>query len=140
MPTRAHFSSSFCETSSAFARRTLAQAYAECGELELVPNWEYPSRVAWRRRPGSWRTGFNTGASGVLIGVDPSKNLWTGSSDQPVTELPGLATPTAAPFYGERRGDVCHADEGHSQRAGCCAEKEISEQGLGKKAVEEIAL
>jgi hypothetical protein len=36
----------------------------------------------------------------VVIGVDPSGNIWTGNADQSVTELLGLATPAAAPFYG----------------------------------------
>ncbi len=36
----------------------------------------------------------------VVIGVDPSGDVWTGNGDQSVTELLGLATPTAAPFYG----------------------------------------
>ena len=55
---------------------------------------------------GTWQssTGFSTGATSgascVVIGVDPSGNIWTGNSDQTVTELLGLGTPTAAPFYG----------------------------------------
>ncbi|HEX5283739.1 MAG TPA: hypothetical protein VFW30_06435 [Bryocella sp.] len=36
----------------------------------------------------------------VVIGVDPSGDVWTGNSDESVTELLGLATPAVAPFYG----------------------------------------
>ncbi len=36
----------------------------------------------------------------VVIGTDPSGNVWTGNSDTSVTQLLGLSTPTAAPFYG----------------------------------------
>ncbi|HEV2578012.1 MAG TPA: hypothetical protein VGU25_12450 [Acidobacteriaceae bacterium] len=36
----------------------------------------------------------------VVIGIDPSGNVWTGNSDESVTELLGLATPAVAPFYG----------------------------------------
>jgi hypothetical protein len=55
---------------------------------------------------GNWlsSTGFSTDAPGgtgcVVIGVDPSGNVWTGNSDQSVTQLLGLGTPTAAPLYG----------------------------------------
>jgi hypothetical protein len=42
---------------------------------------------------------FSTTAC-VVIGVDPSGDVWAGNADQSVTELLGLATPTVAPFYG----------------------------------------
>ena len=48
-------------------------------------------------------TGFATSAANgtgcTAIGVDPSGNVWVGNSDQSVTMLPGLGTPTAAPLY-----------------------------------------
>lgn len=48
-------------------------------------------------------TGFATsplsGTGCSVIGVDPSGNVWSGNSDQSVTELLGLGTPTAAPLY-----------------------------------------
>ncbi len=48
--------------------------------------------------------GFSTGAAGgpgaVVIAVDGSGNVWTGNADGSVTQLLGLATPTATPFYG----------------------------------------
>ena len=41
------------------------------------------------------------GATGCLVlGIDLSGNVWTGNSDESVTQLLGLATPTAAPLYG----------------------------------------
>jgi hypothetical protein len=55
---------------------------------------------------GFWfsAVGFSTsaasGTGAVVLGVDPSGNVWTGNSDQSVTQLLGLATPTAAPLYG----------------------------------------
>jgi hypothetical protein len=69
---------------------------------------------AWSTGSGAWlgvtNVGFSTGAGTapapgrqtgcVVIGVDPSGNVWTGNGDQSVTQLLGLGTPTAAPFYG----------------------------------------
>jgi hypothetical protein len=55
---------------------------------------------------GTWlsSTGFSTGAQGgagcVVAAPDPSGNLWAANSDGSVTQLLGLSTPTAAPFYG----------------------------------------
>jgi hypothetical protein len=55
---------------------------------------------------GSWfsSVGFSTsaaaGTGAVVLAVDPSGNVWTGNSDGSVTQLLGLATPTAAPLYG----------------------------------------
>jgi streptogramin lyase len=50
--------------------------------------------------------GFSTGAAAqtgcLVLAVDPSGDVWTGNSDQSVTQLLGLATPTAAPLYGGR--------------------------------------
>lgn len=56
--------------------------------------------------PGNWlaANGFSTsaasGTGAVVIGVDGSGNVWTGNADGSVTQLLGLATPTASPFYG----------------------------------------
>ncbi|HXP07300.1 MAG TPA: hypothetical protein VN828_02335, partial [Acidobacteriaceae bacterium] len=48
--------------------------------------------------------GFSTSAPGgpgcVVAAPDPSGNLWTANADGSVTQLLGLAAPTAAPFYG----------------------------------------
>jgi hypothetical protein len=55
---------------------------------------------------GSWlaTNGFSTSAQGgagcVVAAPDPSGNLWAANSDGSVTQLLGLATPTAAPMYG----------------------------------------
>jgi hypothetical protein len=55
---------------------------------------------------GTWlaTNGFSTSALGgpgcVVAAPDPSGNLWSANSDGSVTELLGLATPTAAPLYG----------------------------------------
>jgi hypothetical protein len=55
---------------------------------------------------GSWlaTNGFSTSAPGgpgcVVAAPDPSGNLWAANSDGSVTQLLGLATPTAAPMYG----------------------------------------
>lgn len=35
----------------------------------------------------------------MVIGVDGSGNVWTGNADGSVTQVLGLATPTATPFY-----------------------------------------
>lgn len=48
--------------------------------------------------------GFSTSAQAgggcVVAAPDPSGNLWAANSDGSVTQLLGLSTPTAAPFYG----------------------------------------
>jgi hypothetical protein len=55
---------------------------------------------------GGWlaTNGFSTSAPGstgcVVAAPDPSGNLWTANADGSVTQLLGLATPTAAPIYG----------------------------------------
>jgi hypothetical protein len=55
---------------------------------------------------GIWlaTNGFSTSAPGgpgcVVAAPDPSGNLWAANSDGSVTELLGLATPTAAPLFG----------------------------------------
>jgi hypothetical protein len=55
---------------------------------------------------GGWlaTNGFSTSAPGgtgcVVAAPDPSGNLWTANADGSVTQLLGLATPTAAPLYG----------------------------------------
>jgi hypothetical protein len=50
---------------------------------------------------GTTTTGFQTGSSGVTYGVatDPAGNVWTANSDGTVTQILGLATPTATPVY-----------------------------------------
>jgi streptogramin lyase len=54
---------------------------------------------------GNWlaSNGFATSAQAdtgaVAIAVDPSGNVWVANSDKSVTELLGLATPTASPLY-----------------------------------------
>src|SRR6185437_4579003 len=55
---------------------------------------------------GGWvaASGFSTSAASgtgcVVVAPDPSGNIWTANSDGSVTQLLGLATPTAAPIYG----------------------------------------
>lgn len=55
---------------------------------------------------GSWlaTNGFSTSAPGgtgcVVAAPDPSGNIWAANSDGSITQLLGLATPTAAPLYG----------------------------------------
>src|SRR6185437_12798116 len=55
---------------------------------------------------GTWlaTNGFSTSAASgtgcVVAAPDPSGNLWTANADGSVTQLLGLATPTAAPLYG----------------------------------------
>lgn len=51
---------------------------------------------------GGFSTGATSGTGCVVLAVDPSGNVWTGNSDQTVTQLLGLATPTAAPLIGGR--------------------------------------
>jgi hypothetical protein len=61
---------------------------------------------AWSGTNSSWlaTSGFSTSAASgtgcVVIGIDGSGNVWTGNADGSVTQLLGLATPTATPFYG----------------------------------------
>lgn len=45
--------------------------------------------------------GYNNGSTGTTLSAtpDPSGNLWTANTDGTVTELLGLATPTASPIY-----------------------------------------
>jgi hypothetical protein len=56
------------------------------------------SSGAWLSSAG-FATSAASGAGSSVIGVDPSGNVWSGNSDQSVTELLGLGTPTAAPLY-----------------------------------------
>lgn len=61
---------------------------------------------AFSSSSSSWlaSNGFSTsaaaGTGAIVIGVDGSGNVWTGNADGSVTQLLGLATPTATPFYG----------------------------------------
>ena len=58
-----------------------------------------PTSSSWRASSG-FSTSAASGTGCVVIGVDPSGNVWTGNADGSVTQLLGLATPTAQPFYG----------------------------------------
>jgi hypothetical protein len=46
-------------------------------------------------------TGYNNASSGTTLSAtpDPSGNVWTANTDGTVTQLLGLATPTASPIY-----------------------------------------
>jgi hypothetical protein len=46
-------------------------------------------------------SGFQTGSTGVTYAVatDPAGNVWTANSDGSVSEILGIATPTATPVY-----------------------------------------
>lgn len=52
--------------------------------------------------------GFSNGATGNTLSAtpDPSGNLWTANEDGTVTELLGLATPTASPIYPGVQGTM----------------------------------
>ena len=76
-----------------------------------VSEWSQ-SQGAWLGVPGTQGTGFfgtgevdgkgyNNGSTGTTLSAtpDPSGNLWTANTDGTVTELLGLATPTASPIY-----------------------------------------
>jgi hypothetical protein len=73
---------------------------------------------AWSTSTNAWLApnGFSTsaqnGTGAVVIGVDGSGNVWTGNADGSVTQLLGLATPTATPFYG---GMTVTTGTGHNQ-------------------------
>jgi hypothetical protein len=61
----------------------------------------------WSQTNGNWlaSAGFSTSASTSNVGCvvatpDPSGNLWTANADGSVSQLLGLAVPTAAPMYG----------------------------------------
>lgn len=58
-----------------------------------------PSSSSWLATNG-FSTSAATGTGAVVLGVDGSGNIWTGNADGSVTQLLGLATPTATPFYG----------------------------------------
>jgi hypothetical protein len=58
-----------------------------------------PSGAIWLATNG-FSTSAASGPGCVVLGVDGSGNVWTGNSDGSVTQLLGLATPTATPFYG----------------------------------------
>jgi hypothetical protein len=73
---------------------------------------------AWSTSTATWlaTSGFSTSAQSgtgcVVIGVDGSGNVWTGNADGSVTQLLGLSTPTATPFYG---GDTVITGTGRNQ-------------------------
>lgn len=61
----------------------------------------------WSQTNNNWLAtgGFSTSASTSNVGCvvatpDPSGNLWTANADGSVSQLLGLAVPTAAPMYG----------------------------------------
>ncbi|HEV2578013.1 MAG TPA: hypothetical protein VGU25_12455 [Acidobacteriaceae bacterium] len=58
-----------------------------------------PTTSNWLASSG-FSTGAVSGTGAIVIGVDGSGNVWTGNADGSVTQLLGLATPTAMPFYG----------------------------------------
>ena len=58
-----------------------------------------PSTSSWMATNG-FSTSAASGTGCIVIGVDGSGNVWTGNADGSVTQLLGLATPTATPFYG----------------------------------------
>jgi len=70
-----------------------------------------PSSTTWLATNG-FSTGALSGTGCVVIGVDGSGNVWTGNADGSVTQLLGLATPTATPFYG---GDTITTGTGNNQ-------------------------
>ena len=58
-----------------------------------------PSTSSWLASNG-FSTSAASGTGAVVLGIDGSGNVWTGNADGSVTQLLGLATPTATPFYG----------------------------------------
>jgi hypothetical protein len=58
-----------------------------------------PSTSSWLATNG-FSTSAASGTGAVVLGIDGSGNVWTGNADGSVTQLLGLATPTATPFYG----------------------------------------
>jgi hypothetical protein len=70
-----------------------------------------PSSSTWLATNG-FSTSAASGTGCIIIGVDGSGNVWTGNADGSVTQLLGLATPTATPFYG---GMTVTVGTGHNQ-------------------------
>ncbi len=70
-----------------------------------------PANSMWLATNG-FSTSAQSGTGCVIIGVDGSGNVWTGNADGSVTQLLGLATPTATPFYG---GDTVVTGTGRNQ-------------------------
>jgi hypothetical protein len=70
-----------------------------------------PSSSTWLATNG-FSTSAASGTGCIIIGVDGSGNVWTGNADGSVTQLLGLATPTATPFYG---GDTIITGTGKNQ-------------------------
>src|SRR5215469_11012337 len=58
-----------------------------------------PSTASWLAANG-FSTSAASGIGAVVLGIDGSGDVWTGNADGSVTQLLGLATPTATPFYG----------------------------------------
>jgi len=59
-----------------------------------------PSTSTWLATDGFSTSAASSTPGAVVLGVDGSGNIWTGNADGSVTQLLGLATPTATPFYG----------------------------------------
>ncbi len=76
------------------------------GNTIWMANYGANTVSAWSSTGNAWlaTNGFSTSAASdtgaVVVGVDGSGNVWTGNADGSVTQLLGLATPTATPFYG----------------------------------------
>ncbi|HEY4010928.1 MAG TPA: hypothetical protein VGM11_12310 [Acidobacteriaceae bacterium] len=85
------------------------------GNTVWMANEYYSTVSGWSQTLGGWvgvpqikANGVTTPASGLSNGTtagtlsatpDPSGNLWTANKDGTVTQLLGLATPTASPIY-----------------------------------------
>ncbi|HEX5283738.1 MAG TPA: hypothetical protein VFW30_06430 [Bryocella sp.] len=87
------------------------------GNNVWTANEYYPTVSEWSQSQGGWMgvpgtqglfgigevdgAGFSNASSGTTLSAtpDPSGNLWTANTDGTVTELIGLATPTASPIY-----------------------------------------
>jgi hypothetical protein len=70
-----------------------------------------PESSTWLAANG-FSTSAQSGTSCVVLGIDGSGNVWTGNADGSVTQLLGLATPTATPFYG---GETVTTGTGRNQ-------------------------
>jgi len=74
------------------------------GYYQTVSGWSQ-TQSAWLGVPGIQGTsngsGYSNGSTGNTLSAcpDPSGNLWTANTDGTVTELIGLAAPTASPIY-----------------------------------------
>ncbi len=98
----------FAATHTGGAMNTPYKTFVDGNNSIWVANGGANSVSGYNATGQAWisSTGFSTsaasGTGSVVIGVDPSGNVWTGNSDQSITQLLGLATPTAAPLSGGR--------------------------------------